>query len=415
MTVQYKTINYTDFIPSNLGFTEVEENERTKGQLIGFHNYLIDGTNFNIEIQTPWLELITYGIPILNEKTQQYYDVESKRAKIKIPLDLNNPEILLFAQKIKEIDELMDTPEMKQKILGKNLGKNPKKYEKYSYSSIFREPNDEENIDDDKPKSKFITPPFINVKLDIEYQTNKLQTKVFEKSTENGKIIRNRLDHIDTIDGLGSILKYKSKFRAIIKPFKIWATSPKTPDLKWGISLRLTRIEIEKGSGASKNVNTSEEFLDSDDEALEKIINKSPETDEKKSKTIEIDDDESDEDENKKEDKKETENNNEDKNEDKNEDNSDDNSDDDDDSEDDIKVEHKSNTEITQKKIVEIDDDSDESDEEDIEVAKPVEIIKKKETKVSKQKKDNDSDDEIEVKKPIKETKKPKSKYIKEV
>ena len=42
------------------------------------------------------------------------------------------------------------------KILYKNLGKN-KKYANYSYSSIYREPDyEEENDEDEKPKKKKI-------------------------------------------------------------------------------------------------------------------------------------------------------------------------------------------------------------------------------------------------------------------
>ncbi len=260
-------VNYTDFTPANISFTKLEENERSNGQLVGYPRY----NGATVDLQLPWIKLFTYGVPQLG----QYYKSDADRAHLRIPLDVNNAEVADFINKIKDLDALMASPEMGEKLFGK-------KAKKYKYTPIFREGHVpvEESDDDDEPKKakkpSAPRPPYIKAKLNLTYPERNIKTKVFESelNSETSKRSRTKLENIVTIDDFANVVRYQSNVRCIIRPFKIWAHSLTKKDPEYGISLRLERIEVDKASIASayKSAYTAEEFIDSDsEEELPKI------------------------------------------------------------------------------------------------------------------------------------------------
>lgn len=258
MTSVINIINYTEFNPSNLKFTKLEENDRSNGQLVGYPRYNKDGLDVPLEIQLPKAK--TSGIPQLN----QFYKTDVDRSHIKIYLDPSNPEVLEFANKIKEIDSIMSSPEMMETLLGK-------KAKKYKYSPLYREyttpEEDSEEEGTDKKKKKYDNPPYIKLKLKLSYPDKNIESKVFllEKSKDNKKI-RTKID-ASTIDEFASYIRYNSTVRAVMKPFKMWAHPQSKKDPEYGISCRLERIEIDKESiNSYKSVYDSDRFIDSDEE-----------------------------------------------------------------------------------------------------------------------------------------------------
>ena len=269
MSSTNNTTNYTDFNPSDLKFTKLEENERSNGQLVGFPRYTKNGLDIPLDIQLPWIKLFTYGVPQLN----QFYKTDNDRSHIRIPLDLSIPEIADFANKLKEIDTIMGSPEMMETLLGK-------KAKKYKYQSIYREGQViEVDSDDDtssKKKSTAPRPPYFKLKLKLSYPEKRVESKVFEsdESPDTKKRTRTKVD-VSTIDEFASFVRYQSKIRCVAKPFKIWAHPLSKKDPEFGIAFRLERVEVEKSSisGSYKSVFESENFIDSDDEELPKITN----------------------------------------------------------------------------------------------------------------------------------------------
>lgn len=269
MSSTNNTTNYTDFNPSDLKFTKLEENERSNGQLVGFPRYTKNGVDIPLDIQLPWIKLFTYGVPQLN----QFYKTDNDRSHIRIPLDLSIPEIEEFANKLKEIDAIMSSPEMMETLLGK-------KAKKYKYQSIYREGQVIEiDSDDDtssKKKSTAPRPPYFKLKLKLSYPDKRVESKVFEsdESPDTKKRTRTKVD-VSTIDEFASFVRYQSKIRCVAKPFKIWAHPLSKKDPEFGIAFRLERVEVEKSSisGSYKSVYESENFIDSDEEELPKISN----------------------------------------------------------------------------------------------------------------------------------------------
>ena len=101
MSSNREVTDYTDFIPANLKFGKVEENERSKGQLLSYSNYTdSEGNEKPLQLQLPWIKLYTYGVPRVSE----YYPTDDKRSHLRIPLDLSIDSISDFASKIKQLD-----------------------------------------------------------------------------------------------------------------------------------------------------------------------------------------------------------------------------------------------------------------------------------------------------------------------
>lgn len=144
------TIKYTDVDISKLEFTNLEDNERSKGQKIAYPRYNFQNGD-DLNIQCPWFHLVSYGIP----KVSEYYPEDSKRLFIKVPLDESNSEVKTFCNFLKVIDEKLSSTEFKEKMFGG-------KASKYEYQSILRLPqeDDDDNDTDSKGKKKIMDPNF---------------------------------------------------------------------------------------------------------------------------------------------------------------------------------------------------------------------------------------------------------------
>jgi hypothetical protein len=268
------TLEHTKFNPKQLTFTELEENSRSKGQLIAYPRYIPEGANEEkaLFIQSPWITLYTYGVPRLGE----YYKTDQDRLHLKVPLNLDNPDVFQFASKLKETDSINSSEEVMKKSLGK-------KYKKYSWVNIFREgqvnnnDDDDDDDEDDKEEKKApsqpqqLRPPYLKVKLDLTYPENKIKTQVFISviDSKTKKRVRTLVENINNIDDFAKHVKYLSNVRLIIKPVKKWAHAPTKKDPQCGIIFKLIKIEVEPPKNSSsiyKQIYEKDNFIDSDDE-----------------------------------------------------------------------------------------------------------------------------------------------------
>jgi hypothetical protein len=259
---QEKITNYTEFNASKLNFTKLEENERSNGQLIAYPRYTLNDVEISLDLQLPWMKLSTYGIPTLNEKTQKYYKSDADRAHLRLPLDLSNPEVADFVARIKELDTLMESPEMCEKLFDPEVFGT--KAKKYKYSPIFRE---SEFIPNPKNPSALQKPPYIKLKLDTIWPDNEIRTKIFisELDSVTNKRTRTKAEGVRTVDDFAAIVKWQSTIRCIARPFKMWAHPMTKKDPEFGIGWKLMRIEVEKvATSVYKSLHESDNFLDSD-------------------------------------------------------------------------------------------------------------------------------------------------------
>jgi|LauGreDrversion4_2_1035121.scaffolds.fasta_scaffold12619_2 hypothetical protein len=258
------TTNYSDVDVTRLGFTDLEENTRSKGQKIAYPRYdhPSHGSDSPLFIQFPWVNLNSYGIPRLGE----FYSDDSQRAFVKIPLDQSIPEVKQFSELLQAIDEKLGSDEFKEKMFGA-------KASKYEYQPIYRLPQEEDEDAKKDPNKKDYGPrhPYMKLKIDTTYPENKVKSIVFTSvPSANGKRTRTKVDGISTVDDIASHICFMSKIRPIGRPVKLWAQAPNKKDPTFGLTFKMAKVEVEPPSKSNSNVKQyleSDAFLDSDDES----------------------------------------------------------------------------------------------------------------------------------------------------
>jgi hypothetical protein len=276
------TVEYNKFNVKNLSFTKLEENSRSKGQMIAYPRY--DPTNSGKEgplfLQSPWIKLYTYGVPRLGE----YYKTDADRSHLRVPFDLSIPEVAEFAEKMKSIDAYLGSPECMETMFGK-------KFKKYKYQPIYREgqdqTNDDESDDEDKQKKSKETaprPPYMKIKLDTTWPDNNIKTQVFNSvlNKETGKRTRTKVENINTVDDFANVVRFLANVRLMFRPVKFWAHGSSKKDPECGVVFKLIKVEVEPNQTSNsmyKQIYDNDNFIDSDgeDEPLPKKLEE-PET-----------------------------------------------------------------------------------------------------------------------------------------
>ena len=135
------TVLCSEMESSRLSFTDLEENDRSKGQKIAYprYNHPTLGEGSGLILQGEWMEMVSYGVPSLGE----YYPEDKDRAFVKIPIDLSKPEVQSMIKPLEELDEHFGSESFKKTSFGKYA-------KKYSYQSIVRHPP----VDEDEEQQK---------------------------------------------------------------------------------------------------------------------------------------------------------------------------------------------------------------------------------------------------------------------
>lgn len=270
-------VKYNNLDVSKISVSKLEDNDRVQSQKLSYVRYVDGEKNDQFMLQTPEIVLTTYGIPKHHDK---WYPSDDKRSFIKVPLDDSTESIKLLKQKLMEIDALYGSEEFRKKTFGDKFA------DKYEYVSIVREPQeaeeDEESANkkkDEKKKLDIPKPFYFKVKLDTEWQTNKILTKVFVKSSEGRQEVTE--DQLTCIDDLHQLVNYRSTVRMIVMFNKFYAmkNAPGGSKKKYGFTIKVKQIETQPYIVSKKaNNNTSDAFIDDDDdlELLKKTSNYQP-------------------------------------------------------------------------------------------------------------------------------------------
>jgi len=248
------TTHYTVFEPSNLNFTEVEDNDRSKGQRIAYprYNHPSLGEGLPVFIQFPWSTLFSYGVPRVGD----YYKTDQERSFLKYPLDLEDTEQKVLIEKMKELDSILSSNKMKKKLFGK-------KGTKMCYQPIYRVAYQDE--EDDKQR-----PPYFKLKIDTTWPDYKVRTLVYDSVLDDtGKKRKRTLLEVSSIDDFANEVRYMSKIRPIIRPVKLWAQPMNKKDPQYGVTFKIIKIEREASNNNGSVYSTymsNDAFLDSDEE-----------------------------------------------------------------------------------------------------------------------------------------------------
>lgn len=260
------TIKLENLDVNKITCTKLQNNERSKNQKIAYVNYTAEGgAERKPLLQTPIVTLSTYGIPrkpAEDDAKAAAFD----RTFIKVPMDPETPEGKMMLEKFTELDDYINN---KQKL---KLFENQKLASGYDYLSIVRRSSEDDTIDqEDKDKKQYPRPPYFKVKLDVDYTTKKINTKVYLKTTGPGAK-RTLLTDIETIDDLTKYVRYQSKIRMILMPNKVWAANTKlgtSPKKNYGMSLKVMQLEVEPPvTNSIKDMLKDDAFVD-DEENVE--------------------------------------------------------------------------------------------------------------------------------------------------
>ena len=268
-TIKDFTIKYNDVDSTRITSTEIQDNERSKGQRLAYiqYNHPKFGSDQPLVIQAPWIRIVNYGVPKMDER---YFKSDADRAFVKIPLDDNIPESAELIKMLIKLDELFTSKEFCLHLFGK-------KCDKYinGYVPIYRKPvlnEDEDNDDDSKKKSSKSTIPkypYMKVKIDTDYNTKEVTTKLYRSEMINNKRVRTELQEIKSIDDFAHIVCWNCNFRPIIRFVKFWAQPLTKKDPTWGVTFKIMKAQVEpptKSNSLYRDYMNSDAFLDSDEE-----------------------------------------------------------------------------------------------------------------------------------------------------
>lgn len=258
MSKNTMTIKFNKFQPSMVNFTDLEENKRSKGQKIAYVRYG-DKQPF---LQTPEIQLETYGIP----RAGEYYKEDSQRSFIKVPLNEEfSTDVKLFKQKLEQLDTIMDSDQMREKIFGSK-----KSAKGWVYQPLVRESMqqtiEDSDSDSDEEGTKASTsaqfrPPYFKAKLKTNYESGDVETVVYKK--DNGNRSKQK---VKTLTDLESLVTYRSTIRLVVMPNKLWAMK-NMQGKKYGLALKITHLEVEPITRSSiRDYVEGDAFVDSDDE-----------------------------------------------------------------------------------------------------------------------------------------------------
>merc|ERR1711988_355027 len=241
-----------------VNFTDPEENKRSKGQKIAYVRYG-DKQPF---LQTPEIQLETYGIP----RAGEYYKEDSQRSFIKVPLNEEfSTDVKLFKQKLEQLDTIMDSDQLREKIFGSK-----KSAKGWVYQPLVRESMqqtiEDSDSDSDEEGTKASTsaqfrPPYFKAKLKTNYESGDVETVVYKK--DNGNRSKQK---VKTLTDLESLVTYRSTIRLVVMPNKLWAMK-NMQGKKYGLALKITHLEVEPITRSSiRDYVEGYAFVDSDDE-----------------------------------------------------------------------------------------------------------------------------------------------------
>lgn len=257
------TTKYTDLVQTGYKVSQFEDKEFSPSQRLASITYLTNGSEGQLQIQGPKLQLFNGGIP---NPHPQYYPTDDKRMFVKVPEDPRDPACLAFFAKLEELDNYMQTDAVKTILFGKLTIAN-----QYAYQPIVRTSEDDsEELDEDGnpvvQTQKTNKPRFMKVKIPINFKSKKIDTKIFT-SDADGKRTRVPEEEINTIDDVKKYVRYLSYITPIIVAQKVYQQKTKKDKndvKKYGVTFKLHQVVCLPYQGGAARDPNKDDFVDDD-------------------------------------------------------------------------------------------------------------------------------------------------------
>jgi hypothetical protein len=220
--------------------------------LTGFVNYADNGMRRTLLLKTKEITLSKYGYT-----SEEYISNESQKFNLKVPLseDINSEEI----SKYEEWDEFLSTKQFKEQLFDSVAQQykscDDKASQKYKLSSTIKK------FTDGKP-------PRISFKIDVDYETQTIKTKVFDNYETTPM-------NIETLDDFKKIVSFGSSFQIIFKIVKLWGHLPTLPEPGYGLIFKLYQVRMIKMNTYTINQLTTQSLFIDNNQLSEEIITSS--------------------------------------------------------------------------------------------------------------------------------------------
>jgi hypothetical protein len=205
---------FHEFDSKLINFKEFKESKGKNKALISYPS------NGEFKFQTPDVEYTTRGFPPKVED-----EPDRDRNYFQIPLDVENKEHKILIDKMNELDEYLNSEDIRKQLWDKNV----KKYTSWKVKPTVRNLDEEGKV------------PFMKANFDVDYNDNKIKTIVFVKN--DGEVTEvPTSEYCNSIDDLIKIVPYRSVicFQLIIS--KIWTMASSK---EYGVGFKINKIVVQ--------------------------------------------------------------------------------------------------------------------------------------------------------------------------
>jgi hypothetical protein len=258
---QKQTVHFKNFDASKLIINQLEDNKYNTAQKLSMVRYKFDNYSESLcQLQTHDIKLFTYGIP----RPGPYYKDDASRSYVKIPEDTSNPASVTFFNKMEQIDMFLQTPESKKKLFGSEKVAANYKYQPIVRCAQEKDDEDEEDLDDSKTKKQYTPGPrFIKVKIDLDWETKNIKSKVFVKDEEGKRV---PVTGVTDLDEFNKYVRYQSNVCIVMILNKLYSSKNKVGETKkYGATFKISQIVCESPS-TNYTVDDVDAFIDYEEE-----------------------------------------------------------------------------------------------------------------------------------------------------
>ncbi len=170
------------------------------------------------------------------DKSRSFYKMPFCHDRHKHSDEIDYQQIEEFLLKQKELGQHFGSEEFKNKLFGEINSS------KYEYQPIVRgleDPNEEEQVIEDSDKRPY-RPPYIKVKIDLDFESGRRTCKVIDKSNGNRDTIQ-----LNSFKDLTDHIKFMSKHRMVLHINRLYSMKNQAGGEKrrYGIALKLAAME----------------------------------------------------------------------------------------------------------------------------------------------------------------------------
>lgn len=228
----------------------------------------VNGTAVQINsspvILTGDIKLVIGGIPKNPKEGKKFFETEAERSKIIIPIDETQESCIALEKCLNQIDAFVGVKKNFATIFPGLIDVKKVKQEECFYSNMIKEISDKA-----KEGYRFKT---INAKLDLDFKTKEIKTKVFVKKADGTK----EQVEINSLADVERYVRFGSTIKCGLAISKLWITKSKTKGtFSYGVGMKCLQIVVSD-SGSSGARSEFNQYMFDDDGEVTTTVETSP-------------------------------------------------------------------------------------------------------------------------------------------